>query len=190
MLENINRGLVARLVVFHIVVIALANYTVQFSGTFIGYHFTWGMFVFPMVILATDLTVRLSNQYNARVIVGLAYIPAIVISTWLADWRIGPASATAYLVGQMMDITVFQKIREKVRQWWVAPMISTLFANIVDTYVFFFAAFHRSSNEFMAANWPQVASVDLAFKIIVSIVVFLPVYGVLLNYLKTRWRYD
>ena len=74
MLKNIDRGLVIKLAVFHIIVIALANYVVQFTGTFAGYHFTYAMFVFPLVILATDLTVRLSNKENARVIVGLAYI--------------------------------------------------------------------------------------------------------------------
>ena len=145
------------------------------------------MFVFPLVILATDLTVRLSNKYNARAIVGIAYIPAILISVWLADWRIGLASGTAYLVGQLMDITVFQRIRERVLIWWVAPLISTLFANIVDTYVFFATAFYQSADEFMSANWMQTATVDLAFKIVVSVALFLPAYGVLLNILKHRF---
>jgi len=190
MLEDINRGLVAKLAIFHIIVITLSNYTIQFTSIFIDYQFTWAMFIFPLVILSTDLTVRLSNKYNASVIVGLAYIPAILISTWLADWRIGLASGTAYLIGQLMDITVFQKIREKVKHWWVAPMISTLFANIVDNYVFFPVAFYRSSNEFMVAHWPQIATVDLMFKIIVSIVLFLPIYGILLGYLKARLAAD
>ena len=171
---------------FHIGVIALANYTVQFTGTFLGYNFTWGMFVFPLVILATDLTVRLSNQYNARIIVTIAYIPAILISAWLADWRIGIASGTAYLVGQLLDIAVFQKIRDRTSLWWVAPMISTFFANIIDTYVFFAVAFFRSANLFMAENWVEVATIDLAFKIVVSILVFLPAYGFLLHNLKSR----
>lgn len=187
MLKNIDRGLVIKLAIFHIVVIALANYTVQFTGTFAGYHFTYAMFIFPLVILATDLTVRMSNKENARVIVGLAYIPAILISAWLADWRIGLASGTAYLVGQLLDITVFQKIREKTTAWWPAPLISTFFANIIDTYTFFSVAFHNSVDEFMAANWFEVATVDLCFKIIVSILLFLPAYGVLLNHFGKRF---
>ena len=181
-----NKKLVCKLALFHIAVIALANYTVQFTGAIAGYDFTWGMFVFPLVILATDLTVRLSNQHNARTIVAIAYPPAILISAWLADWRIGIASGTAYLIGQLLDIAVFQKIRERSSLWWTAPLISTFVANIIDTYVFYSVAFHRSADAFMANNWVELATVDLGFKIVVSILVFLPVYGVLLNYLRVR----
>lgn len=184
--KPLDKKLVGQLALFHIGVIALANYAVQFTGSFAGYNFTWGMFVFPLVILATDLTVRLSNQRNARIIVAIAYAPAILISAWLADWRIGLASGTAYLAGQLLDITVFQKIRERSRRWWTAPLISTFFANIIDTYIFYSAAFHHSADPFMADNWIELATVDLAFKIAVSILVFLPAYGVLLNYLKAR----
>lgn len=183
---NIDKNVVARLVLFHIAVIALANYSVQFSGVFIGYPFTWAMFVFPLVILATDLTVRLSNQSNARVIVGIAYIPAILISAWLADWRIGIASGSAYLLGQSLDITVFQRVRGRAKSWWLAPLLSTFFANIIDTYTFFSIAFYQSANAFMAANWVAVASVDLCFKIVVSIMLFLPAYGILLNFLGRK----
>ena len=179
-------NLILKLVLFHIFVIVVANYTVQFTGVFLGYPFTLAMFVFPLVILATDLTVRLSNQHNARIIVAIAYVPAILISAWLADWRIGIASGTAYAIGQMLDITVFQRVRQRSAGWWVAPMISTVFANIVDTYIFFSAAFYRSTDPFMAANWFQVATVDLAFKIVVSILIFLPAYGVLLKHLQKR----
>ncbi len=178
--------LAIRLALFHIAIIAMANYTVQFTGTFLGYHFTWAMFVFPAVILATDLTVRLSNQRLARRIVGYAYVPAILISAGLADWRIGLASGTAYLVGQLVDITVFQTVRERSKAWWVAPAISTFFANIIDTYVFYSAAFVQSPDPFMATNWPEVATVDLVFKIVVSILFFLPAYGVVLSMLQRR----
>ena len=186
MLNAIDKKRVVKIALFHIAVIALANYTVQFTGTFMGYYFTWAMFVFPLVILATDLTVRLSSQSNARVIVGIAYIPAILISAWLADWRIGLASGTAYLVGQLLDITVFQRVRERTKLWWPAPLLSTFFANIIDTYTFFSVAFYQSADEFMAANWVEVASVDLGFKIVVSMVLFLPAYGVLLNILGRK----
>ena len=182
----INHSLIIKLALFHIAVIALANYTVQFTGTLAGYHFTYAMFVFPLVILATDLTVRLSGQLTARRIVTLAYIPAILISAWLADWRIGIASGTAYLVGQLLDIFVFQKIRDRSTAWWPAPLISTFFANILDTYTFYGVAFYQSADDFMAANWMELATVDLAFKVIVSILLFLPAYGLLLGYLTRK----
>lgn len=182
MLNNINKTLVAQLLAFHILIIATSNYLVQFPVTVSGISFTWAMFTFPLVILATDLTVRLSNKYNARWIVGLAYIPAIAVSTWLADWRIGVASGTAYLVSQLLDVSVFNRIREAFKTWWYAPVVATFVSNIIDTYTFFGVAFHNSADAFMAENWVHIASVDLVFKMIVSYVVILPLYGIVLKY--------
>lgn len=186
-LEAVDRSLLWKLVLTHLVIIAASNYIVQFSGMIFGYHFTWAMFIFPLVVIATDLTVRLTNKYQARAVVALAFPPAIIISALIADWRIGFASALAYLVGQLFDVSVFQKIRESfTERWWVAPALSTFVANIVDTYLFFWAAFANGNDEFMAANWLEIATVDVIFKIIVSFVMFLPIYGVLLRYLRGR----
>lgn len=178
--------LILKLALLHMLIIAAANYTVQFTDTFLGYTYSYGMFVFPAAILATDLTVRLSGQHNARMIVAIAFVPAILISAWLADWRIGLASGTAYLVGQLLDIFVFQRIRERSRAWWPAPLVSTFAANVIDTYSFYFTAFYNSKDEFMAANWPEIATVDLSFKIVVCIVLFLPAYGLILSRLQAR----
>jgi len=178
--------LIIALALFHVAVIAAANYMVQFTAAVGGYDFTWGMFVFPLVILATDLTVRLSGPANARRIVALAYLPAILVSVYLATWRIGAASGSAYLVGQLLDIAVFQRVRARAQSWWAAPLVSTLFANALDTYLFYAMAFYRSADAFMAANWFELASVDLAFKTAVSVAVFLPAYGVLLNFIQSR----
>ena len=185
---DVDRSLLMKLVIVHLVIIAAANYIVQFSGTMFGYHFTWAMFIFPLVVIATDLTVRLTNKYQARAVIALAFPPAIVISALIADWRIGFASALAYLIGQLFDVSVFQRIREKFTDlWWVAPAISTVVANLVDTYLFFYAAFaNHPTNEFMAANWLEIATVDVIFKIITSLVLFLPIYGVLLAHLRSK----
>tara|TARA_R100000951_G_scaffold105890_1_gene99992 strand:+ start:299 stop:895 length:597 start_codon:yes stop_codon:yes gene_type:complete len=185
---DVDRSLLIKLVMVHLVIIAAANYIVQFSGTMFGYHFTWAMFIFPLVVIATDLTVRLTNKYQARAVIALAFPPAIVISALIADWRIGFASALAYLIGQLFDVSVFQRIREKFTDlWWVAPAISTVVANLVDTYLFFYAAFaNHPTNEFMAANWLEIATVDVIFKIITSLVLFLPIYGVLLTHLRSK----
>jgi len=186
-LEAVDRSLLWKLVLTHLVIIAASNYIVQFSGMIFGYHFTWAMFIFPLVVIATDLTIRLTNKYQARMVVAIAFIPAIFISSYIATPMIGLASALAYLVGQLFDVSVFQKIREAfTERWWVAPAVSTFVANIVDTYLFFWAAFAHGNDEFMAANWLEIATVDVIFKIIVSFVMFLPIYGVLLRYLRTR----
>ena len=186
-LKEVDKSLLWKLVLTHLVIIAASNYIVQFSGMIFGYYFTWAMFIFPLIVIATDLTIRLTNKYQARTVIAIAFIPAILISSYIATPMIGFASALAYLVGQFFDVSVFQKIREAfTERWWVAPAVSTFVANIVDTYLFFWAAFANSSDEFMRANWLEIASVDVVFKIIVSFVMFLPIYGVLLRYLRTR----
>jgi len=187
--ENVNKKLLAGLVVLHLAIIALSNWAVQFGGTIwlTDLQFTWGMFTFPFIVVATDLTVRLTDKYTARGVVAIAFIPAIIISSWIATPMIGFASAFAYLLGQFLDISVFQRIRERLTDmWWVAPAISTVFANILDTYAFFWAAFAYSDDPFMSANWLEIASVDVVFKIVISFVMFLPIYGMLLSYLRTQ----
>jgi len=191
--SQVNRSLMIKLALMHVFIIGLANYVVQFGGIIpiVDLKFTWGMFVFPLVVVATDLTVRLTNKYLARAVVGAAFVPAIIISGFIADWRIGFASAFAYLIGQLFDITIFQRIRERITDmWWVAPALSTVVANVVDTYLFFWAAFAGGTNEFMAANWLEIATVDVFFKIGTSLIVFLPVYGILLSYLRKRMLVD
>ena len=186
---GVDKKLVGMLVVLHLIIIALSNWAVQFGGTLYGtdLQFTWGMFVFPLIVVATDLTVRLTDKYTARSVVAIAFIPAILISSYIATPMIGFASAFAYLLGQLLDVSVFQRIREKLTEvWWVAPAISTVFANILDTYAFFWAAFAYSDDPFMSVHWLEIASVDVVFKIIVSFVLFLPVYGALLAWLRTR----
>ncbi|AUD58532.1 MULTISPECIES: 7-cyano-7-deazaguanine/7-aminomethyl-7-deazaguanine transporter [Shewanella] len=193
------------LVGFHILIICVSNYLVQLPFQLFGYHTTWGAFSFPFVYLATDLTVRIFGQQAARSIILKAMIPALMISyvmgvvfhqgsfqgaDSLAEWntfvfRIAFASFAAYLIGQLMDIKVFARLRMS-RSWWVAPAASTLVGNLVDTLVFFSIAFYASSDSFMAANWPEIATVDYGFKLIVSLGLFLPAYGVLLKVLQDK----
>ncbi|QYJ86064.1 7-cyano-7-deazaguanine/7-aminomethyl-7-deazaguanine transporter [Shewanella mesophila] len=193
------------LVSFHILIISASNYLVQLPFQIFGFHTTWGAFSFPFVYLATDLTVRIFGQQNARQIILKAMLPALVISYLigvlfhqgsfqggqsLAEFnsfvfRIAFASFAAYFVGQLMDITVFAKLRA-ARAWWVAPAASTVIGNLIDTLVFFSVAFYASTDEFMAMNWPEIATVDYSFKLIVSLGLFLPAYGVLLKVLQER----
>ena len=103
-------------------------------------------------------------------------------------FRIGFASATAYAVGTLLDVYVFQYIREKYTAWYLAPALSTIAANIIDTYTFFFTAFAGSANEYMAANWSEIAGSQTVLKILVGLVVFLPAYGLLLNHLQKKYK--
>ncbi|MEZ9822827.1 7-cyano-7-deazaguanine/7-aminomethyl-7-deazaguanine transporter [Shewanella sp. 10N.286.45.A1] len=190
---------------FHIIIICASNYLVQLPFQIFELHTTWGAFSFPFVYLATDLTVRIFGQQAARKIIFLAMLPALIISYLMGVvfhqgsfqgaaallefnsfvFRIAFASFAAYLIGQLMDIFVFAKLRQ-TKSWWVAPSASTIIGNLVDTLVFFSLAFYASTDSFMAANWPEIATVDYGFKLIVSLGLFLPAYGLLLKVLQDK----
>jgi len=199
------RRAVTLLVGFHIIIVCASNYLVQLPFTLFGWHTTWGAFSFPFVYLATDLTVRIFGQKDARRIIFKAMLPALIVSyvigvlfhqgvfqgmDALAVYnsfvlRIAAASFAAYLFGQLLDIKVFAKLR-LTKRWWVAPTASTLLGNLLDTLVFFSLAFYASTDSFMAANWLEIAMVDYGFKLLVSLCLFLPAYGVLLKVLEKR----
>ena len=190
---------------FHIVIICASNYLVQLPFQIFELHTTWGAFSFPFVYLATDLTVRIFGQQAARKIIFLTMLPALIISYLMGVvfhqgsfqgaaallefnsfvFRIAFASFAAYFIGQLMDIFVFAKLRQ-TKSWWVAPSASTIIGNLVDTLVFFSLAFYASTDSFMAANWPEIAAVDYGFKLIVSLGLFLPAYGLLLKVLQEK----
>ena len=188
---------------FHIIIICASNYLVQLPFTLFGWHTTWGAFSFPFVYLATDLTVRIFGQEEARRVIFKAMIPALVISYFIGVlfqqglfkgfealseynsfvFRIATASFAAYLFGQLLDVKVFAKLRI-AKKWWIAPTASTLLGNLLDTFIFFGFAFYDSSDPFMATNWPEIATVDYSFKLLISLMLFLPAYGVLLKVLE------
>jgi len=190
---------------FHLLVITSSNYLVQLPISIFGFHTTWGAFSFPFIFLATDLTVRIFGAPLARRIIFAVMVPALAISYgisalfYMGEWqgfaalgtfnlfvaRIAVASFMAYALGQILDVHVFNRLRQS-RRWWLAPTASTLFGNISDTVAFFFIAFWRSPDPFMAAHWGEIALVDYSFKVLISIVFFLPMYGVLLNMLLKR----
>jgi uncharacterized integral membrane protein (TIGR00697 family) len=104
--------------------------------------------------------------------------------------RIGIASGTAYLLSNLLDVYVFQKIRERYSAWWMAPFGASIVANIIDTFAFFAVAFHASADAYMAENWVNIAAGQTLTKVIVSALVILPVYGVLLSYLSKKLGQD
>lgn len=191
---------VVTLIAFHIFIVIASNYLVQFPMQLFGWQTTWGAFSFPFIFLATDLTVRLLGKQPARRVIAYVMLPALLASYVVSvlfhegvfgGWasllvlnifvlRISVASFAAYVVGQLADIQVFDRLRQ-LKQWWVAPTASTVFGNLLDTFVFFFIAFWHSSNVFMAEHWVEIAVVDYVIKILISVLLFIPLYGVLLN---------
>ena len=198
LLSGVDKTLVRNLVILHTLVIAVSNYLVTirfnlFPGAdlplFGEFPLAAAAFTFPIVVVATDLTVRLVGKQAGRAVVALAIVPAIVASVLvllaLGDehaYRVGIASGTAYAVGTMLDVYVFQHIRERYTDlWWAAPAISTIAANIIDTYTFFYTAFYPQ---------PWVSAVafnNTLTKIVVGLLVFLPAYGLLLASMKKKF---
>lgn len=197
---SVSRPVLAGLIAFHILIIIASNYLVQLPITLFGWHTTWGAFSFPFIFLATDLTVRLIGKHAARVVIARVMLPALlasyVVSVLFHEgafgglmalgefnlfvFRIAVASFLAYAFGQLLDIQVFDRLRQ-MRQWWVAPTASTILGNLLDTFLFFSVAFWRSDDPFMAANWVEIATVDYVIKLAISLNLFVPLYGMLLS---------
>ncbi len=204
-LTKISPRVLLLLVSLQILIITMSNYLVQIPVEVFGFFTTWGAFSYPLVFLVTDLTVRLLGQNTARIVIFCTMIPALLISyffstafyegkfTGLANlfvfdmfiFRIVIASFIAYVVSQLLDIFVFSKLRA-LPQWWPAPIASTFIGTIIDSVIFFTIAFYQSSNPEFAENWVEYGTVDYVFKLGVSLLVFVPAYGVVLSALQKR----
>lgn len=111
---------------------------------------TWGAFTYPFAFLVTDLTNRYEGANWARGVVVVGFVFALGLSAYLATPRIAIASATAFLVGQLLDIAIFSRLRN--RFWLVPPLTGSLAGSAIDTLVFFTIAFA-----------PALGFIDLAF---------------------------
>ena len=188
---------------FHIFVIVLSNYAVQIPFTIFGLNTTVGTFTYPFIFLATDLTTRIYGQHRARRIVFYAMLPALMLSYIVGTifeqgnyqglaalgtfslfvFRISLASFAAYVLGQLADILVFQRLR-RLPRWWPAPVASSIFGNLLDTYVFFAVAFVACPVPFMAEHWFELATFDYAVKVAANLSIFVPIYGAVLSWLS------
>lgn len=190
---------------FHILIIASSNFLVQLPVSVFGFNTTWGAFTFPFIFLATDLTVRIFGAPLARRIIFYAMIPGLIVSyiitvlfrdaAWMGwasltefnlfVFRIALASFSAYVVGQIMDVFVFNKLRQK-KTWWYAPVASGIFGNLLDTFTFFMIAFYKTDDAYLSENLFEIASVDYAFKLLVNLIFFLPLYKIILDWVVAR----
>lgn len=207
MLSHHKRQLAFFLASFHIFIIAASNYLVQFPIEIFGYTATWGAFSFPFIFLATDLTVRIFGAKMGRQIIFYAMLPALLVSyivtvgfqdgIWMGTgqlfhfnlfvFRIALASFLAYVVGQIMDVLVFNKLRQH-KQWWHAPLASAIVGNFIDTFTFFFIAFYKTSSLIHAEKWVEMGTVDYFFKIIINAILFLPIYKFILDWVLKRFK--
>ena len=200
-----NHKLAYLLAGFHIAIVTLSNFLIQFPIDIFGYTTTWGTFSFPFIFLATDLTVRIFGASLGRKIIFLAMLPALLVSYLFSalfrdgEWlglaamshvdtfvaRIAIASFSAYVLGQLLDVFVFNKLRQH-KQWWHAPTASAIVGNLSDTCTFYIIAFYKTSDPFMSTHWVEVGTVDYIFKMVVNILFFLPLYKVILDWVTAR----
>lgn len=154
-------------------VIVLSNVLVQFV---INDWLTWGAFTYPLIFLVTDLTNRAVGPAAARKVAAVGFVMAVVVSLALAPWRIALASGTAFLAAQVLDIAVFNRLRQA--SWWKAPLIGSLLASVIDTAIFFYIAF--AGSEF---DWLMLGAGDLAVKWLMALVLLAP-YRAMLPHLQ------
>ncbi|MHA6300311.1 VUT family protein [Devosia sp. CAU 1758] len=124
-----------------VAVVAASNVLVQFpvdvtlGGVHIGDILTWGAFTYPVAFLVTDLSNRAFGPQRTRLVVVAGFAVAVVLSIWLATPRIAIASGSAFLVAQLLDVSIFHRLRNGA--WWHAPIVSSLVSSALDTILFF-----------------------------------------------------
>ena len=167
------------------VVVLASNYLVQFPINYYGLNeiLTYGAFSYPIAFLITDLANRSFGKVVARKIVYIGFAIGIsftlLFSTNFADLisiRIAIGSGTAFLVAQLLDVQIFDKLRQK--KWFVAPLTSSLIGSTVDTFIFFSISFYGTG-----VPWVTLSLGDLSVKIFVALLMLIP-FRLLLKTLK------
>ena len=158
------------------VVVLSSNYLVQFPVNYYGLNevLTYGAFSYPIAFLITDLANRSFGKTVARKIVYFGFLSGIIftvlLSTDFADYisiRIAIGSGTAFLFSQLLDIQIFNRLRRK--QWFVAPLTSSIIGSTVDTFLFFSISFYATG-----IPWFTLSMGDLAVKVLVALLMLIP----------------
>ncbi|MBC2836345.1 queuosine precursor transporter [Paragemmobacter straminiformis] len=182
------------------IVVVASNILVQHP---IGQWLTWGAFTYPLSFLVSDIVNRLSGAKAARQVVYAGFVVGLLCSVVgtqimgefgpLVTLRVAVGSAAAFLIGQLLDIGVFNRLRQSVA-WWKAPFVSTLFGSTIDTAIFFTIAFSAAlvwiepGNDVswatgqmpllgfgpMVSFWVSLAVADWLVKVAVDVIALVP----------------
>ncbi|GAA0596471.1 queuosine precursor transporter [Caenispirillum bisanense] len=147
------------------VIVVASNILVQYP---INDWLTWGALTYPFAFLVTDLTNRTWGPAAARRVVTVGFLIAVVMSAWLATPRIAAASGAAFLIAQLLDVTLFDRLRH-LRQWWAAPLASSTVGSAVDTAIFFAGAFMLTD-----VPWVSLAVGDYGVKLGLALLMLVP----------------
>ncbi|MDP2732777.1 MAG: queuosine precursor transporter [Hoeflea sp.] len=182
-------------------VVVASNFLVQFpvnvslGALNLADLLTWGAFTYPVAFLVTDLANRRFGPRTARLVVFCGFVIAVALSIWLATPRIAVASGSAFLAAQLLDVSIFDRLRN--RTWWLPPLVSTIIGSSLDTLIFFGLAFSQAAGilgpgdafaseaapllglfAVEAPRWVSWALGDLGVKMVVGLAMLAP-YGVL-----------
>jgi uncharacterized integral membrane protein (TIGR00697 family) len=158
------------------VVIILSNYLVQFPINKFNLQevLTYGAFSYPLTFLITDLANRRFGKEKARKLVYFGFALGILLTLFIStnfkdaiSVRIAIGSGTAFLVAQLVDVEIFQSLRNKV--WFIAPITSSIFGSIIDTFLFFSISFLGTG-----VPWVTLAFGDLFVKFLMSLLMLIP----------------
>jgi len=167
------------------VIVLISNYLVQFPINKFGLEniLTYGAFSYPIAFLITDLSNRVYGKNGAKKIVyfgfSIGILFTLIFSTNFGDLisiRIAIGSGTAFIVAQLLDVQIFDKLKKK--KWFIAPLASSMIGSVVDTFLFFSISFFGTG-----IPWFTLALGDLTVKIFVALVMLIP-FRLLFNILK------
>ena len=164
------------------VVVVVSNYLVQFPVQLMGLNeiLTYGAFSYPVTFLITDLANRAYGKAVAKKVVYVGFVIGILLTLFVStnfediiSIRIAIGSATAFVIAQNLDVSIFDKLRNKV--WYIAPITSSFFGSILDTFLFFSISFYGTT-----VPWLSLAVGDLVVKLLVAIIMLIP-FRIFLN---------
>ena len=157
-------------------IVLISNYFVQFPINHYGLEdiLTYGAFTYPVAFLITDLANKFYGKFTARKIVYFGFFIGITFTlffstnfTDLISLRIAIGSGFAFIVAQLLDVQIFDKLRKK--KWFVAPLTSSLIGSTVDTFLFFSISFYATG-----ISWFTLSLGDLSVKIFVALLMLIP----------------
>ena len=158
------------------VIIIISNYLVQFPINKFNLQdiLTYGAFSYPITFLITDLAIRRFGKKEARKLVYIGFGVGILLTTFVStnfkdiiSIRIALGSGTAFLVAQLIDIEIFQRLRNK--KWFVAPITSSVSGSTIDTFLFFSISFLGTG-----IPWLTLALGDLFVKFLMALLMLIP----------------
>ncbi|MDB9706022.1 queuosine precursor transporter [Pelagibacteraceae bacterium] len=164
-------------------VVVISNYLVQLPFQYFGLSevLTYGAFSYPITFLITDLANSAYGKIVAKKIVYIGFAIGVMLTLFVStnfsdiiSIRIAIGSGTAFFIAQNLDVKIFDTLRKK--SWYVAPLISSIFGSIVDTFLFFGIAFYATG-----ISWLPLAFGDLAVKLFIALLMLIPFKFLLAN---------